>query len=216
MLATSPEDRAIMWREALAHRDDERVAHLRFIASDILGALSSPFDLYAGYEDPIVESVLALAEHGLFLENDMLAAYQAVGSEDEEAASRLLALLISRLGDLAGTAEEADLRAHAGGLAEFWREIIASREEDLLTVAQVAARYRVTPQAVYKWIHAGKVRAEETPGGSYRIPASQFRTDAAVHQRRSELRRQLAERARRDPPLADGELVAAIRESRRS
>jgi excisionase family DNA binding protein len=214
MLATSPEDRAIMWREALAHRGDDRLAHLRFIASDLLAAMRSPFDLYTGYEDEFVETVLTLADRDLFLDNDMLAAYQALGSDEDEAPGRLLALIISRLGSLA--ADDGDVRGRTGELAEMWSDVISSKEEDILTVAQVAARYRVTPQAVYKWIHSGKVEAEETPGGSFRIPASQFRTDRALQQRRSALRRQLAERAKSDEPLSDDELVEAIRASRRA
>jgi excisionase family DNA binding protein len=41
-------------------------------------------------------------------------------------------------------------------------------QPEWLTATQVAARYGVTPQAVYKWIRAGRVRAEQTPGGSWR------------------------------------------------
>ncbi len=52
-------------------------------------------------------------------------------------------------------------------------------------MAQVAARYGVTPQAVYKWIESGRVSAERTPGGSWRLAADQFerhraRQDAAT------------------------------------
>ncbi|HVC88802.1 MAG TPA: helix-turn-helix domain-containing protein [Gaiellaceae bacterium] len=214
MLAISPEDRAIMWREALAHRGDDRLAHLRFIASDLLVALHSSFDLYMGYEDDFVETIVILADRDLFLDNDMLSAYQALGADDEEAPGRLLALVVSRLGDLAGSGTAASGRA--GELAELWSEVLSSKEEeDVLTVAQVAARYRVTPQAVYKWIHAGKVDAEETPGGSYRIAASQFRTKRELQERRRELRRRLAQRTGADGDLSDEELVAAIRESRR-
>jgi excisionase family DNA binding protein len=213
MLATSPEDRAIMWREALAHRGEDRLAHLRFIASDLLAALRSPFDLYTGYEHDFVETVVMLADHDLFLDNDMLSAYQALGADDEEAPGRLLALVVSRLGDLAGSGTAAPGRA--GELAELWSDVLSSKEEDdMLTVSQVAARYRVTPQAVYKWIHAGKVDAEETPGGSYRIAASQFRTNRELQERRRELRRRLAQRTGAHEELSDEELVAAIRESR--
>ena len=115
--------------------------------------------------------------------------------------------------DLAGSGTAAPGRA--GELAELWSDVLSSKEEDdMLTVSQVAARYRVTPQAVYKWIHAGKVDAEETPGGSYRIAASQFRTNRELQERRRKLRRRLAQRTGAHEELSDEELVAAIRESR--
>lgn len=43
----------------------------------------------------------------------------------------------------------------------------------ILSVADVAAHFGVTPQAVYKWCEAGKIEFERTPGGGYRIPGAQ-------------------------------------------
>lgn len=216
MLITSPEDRAILWREALAHRDEARESRLRFIASDILTELRGEFALYHGYEDEFVESIIALAEHDRFLDPDMLAAYQGVGVE-EDAAARLFALIASRLSDLAGDERGSqDVRLRVAELHELWRERIASTEEEQhLTVAQVASRYGVTPQAVYKWIHAGKIEAEETPGGSYRVSAAQFRASRAELERRAALRRKLASRWGEEEPLTEAEVVEAVRRSRR-
>lgn len=46
-----------------------------------------------------------------------------------------------------------------------------------VTVAEVAAVYDVTPQAVYKWIHKGVIEAHTRPGGSYQVPVGALVTD---------------------------------------
>jgi len=45
----------------------------------------------------------------------------------------------------------------------------------LLRTSQVAAYCGVTNDGVVKWIKAGKLRARRTPGGHYRMRASDFR-----------------------------------------
>jgi excisionase family DNA binding protein len=40
-----------------------------------------------------------------------------------------------------------------------------------LTVKEMAARERVDPQTVYRWIAKGAVPVRRTPGGGIRIPA---------------------------------------------
>jgi excisionase family DNA binding protein len=44
--------------------------------------------------------------------------------------------------------------------------------------ADVAAHFGVSVKAVYRWMATGRIRAERRPGGSYRIPADQFRPGA--------------------------------------
>ena len=43
-----------------------------------------------------------------------------------------------------------------------------------MTVAQVAARYAVTPKTVYGWIKRGTVTAVRLPGGDYRFLPEHF------------------------------------------
>lgn len=43
----------------------------------------------------------------------------------------------------------------------------------------VAAHFGVSVKAVYRWMSTGRIRAERRPGGSYRIPAEQFRGPGA-------------------------------------
>ena len=41
---------------------------------------------------------------------------------------------------------------------------------ELFTVEEVAARFRVRPRTVYRWLRAGRMESIRTPGGQYRIP----------------------------------------------
>lgn len=53
---------------------------------------------------------------------------------------------------------------------------MASRftDEEFLTTGQAARLCSVTPDAVLKWIKAGRISARRTGGGHFRIPASQL------------------------------------------
>jgi excisionase family DNA binding protein len=42
-------------------------------------------------------------------------------------------------------------------------------DDDLLTVAEVAARWHLTIRTVHRYIATGKVKAIQLPGGQYRI-----------------------------------------------
>ena len=212
----SPEERAIEWRETSAQRGDDRERRLHYLAVHMLEELRSEFDLYGGYEDEFVESLLLLDGQEELFDHEMMIVYQFVGT-DEESGGRLLALIAARLASIAARSPD-ELGTRAGLLADLWRErmLAAEREgESYITVAQVAARYAVTPQAVYKWIQKGKVVAEETPGGSYRIPSGQFMTTRATLERRAQTRRRLLDHAGDSEPISDEEVAEAIRRTRR-
>ena len=103
-------------------------------------------------------------------------------------------------------------------LAGAWQLHIADRAQagrQWLTAAQVAARYGVTPQAVYKWIAAGRVRAEQTPGGSWRLPADQFTHEHIRPDATMELKARLLARTADSPTPSDEELAVEIAERRR-
>lgn len=220
MHITSPEDRAVAWRTALSRRGEEREALRHLLASEMLVELRSDLDLYGDYGDAFVESVDLLDRYDRFFDHSMLMAYQALGVDEEEGeghedSRRLLAGVAARLGEVAADEVETGDWRRAGELAELWRDHLAvPQSEEYLSVAQLAARHGVTPQAVYKWIHSGKIEAEERPGGSYRIPAAQFRSAPSLLARRAETRRKLRE-LQRGRPLSDEEIVAALREGRR-
>lgn len=220
MYVTSPEDRAVAWRTALSRRGEEREALRHLLASEMLVELRSDLDLYGDYGDAFVESVDLLDRHERFFDHTMLMAYQSLGVEREgederEDSRRLLADVAARLGDVSASNEGAEVGdwRRAAELADLWRGHLATpRAEEYLSVAQVAARHGVTPQAVYKWIHSGKIEAEERPGGSYRIPAAQFRSSSELLTQRAETRRKLRALQGGGRPLSDEEIVAALRE----
>jgi excisionase family DNA binding protein len=221
MYVTSPEDRAVVWRSALSRRGEEREALRHLLVSEMLVELRSDLDLYGDYGDAFVESVDLLDRHERFFDHAMLMGYQALGVEQEgederEDSRRLLATVAARLGEVAASeAVEPDDLRRAAELSDRWREHLASGQgEQYLSVAQLAARHGVTPQAVYKWIHSGKIEADERPGGSYRIPVAQFRSSPSLLSRRAETRRKLRE-LQRGRPASDEQIVAALRESRR-
>lgn len=225
MHVMSPDDRAIAWRTADAHRGEEREALLHLLTEGMLVELRSDLDLYGEYEAAFLESVDLLDKHERFFDHTMLMTYQALGIEgadgegegEHEDSRRLVALVASRLGDVASSEGDIapDERRRAGQLGDLWREHLAGGEaEQYVTVAQVAARHGVTPQAVYRWIHGGKIEAEERPGGSYRIPTAQFRASRSLHEGRRATRRKLADLQGR-APMTDDEIVAELHNSRR-
>jgi len=54
------------------------------------------------------------------------------------------------------------------------------------TTGEVAKMFGVTRQTVVDWIHRGKIRAEKTPGGQWRIPEYEIKK---FKKRRSKKRR---------------------------
>lgn len=106
--------------------------------------------------------------------------------------------------------------AWAVGLAFSMTASDRAREApEWLSAIKVAARYGVTPQAVYKWIEAGRVSAERTPGGSWRLEADQFERHGARQDAATALKTKLVERAGSAPGPSEEELAAEIVARRR-
>jgi hypothetical protein len=174
-----------------------------------------------GYDDDqVVETVRLLDLAGLLGQDDLREAFEQA-DEDEERARELATLLVSHLGPAAdierlGVAD----RVKALRLSTGWQHHLmgrAEREGDWLTAAQVAMRYAVTPQAVYKWIKAGRVQAEQTPGGSWRLPAAQFaRPDTSDLERAAALKARLLEHAGDCGAASDEALAQEIVDRRRA
>ena len=214
MSILSPSDRAVLWRTVLTSGPEEREPLLRVLATEILGSVGRRLDLYDGYEDEVVETVSLLDASGLLGRDDLRESFEDA-DEDNDHAQSFVALLATHLSHAADIERLGlDERVKALRLAEGWQSHLLDRPQahpESLTAPQVAARYGVTPQAVYKWIRAGRVRAEQTPGGSWRLPADQFeRARRSDGRRMLELKTRLAERARDAPPLSDEELADEI------
>jgi excisionase family DNA binding protein len=206
MSILSPTDRAVLWRTAITSGPEERSSLLRVLAAEILASVGRRLDLYSGYEDEVIETVEILDRSGLLGRDDLREAFTALLISHLSAAAD-----IERLG--------VGVRLKAMRLAGAWQLHIADRAQagrQWLTAAQVAAKYGVTPQAVYKWISAGRVRAEQTPGGSWRLPADQFTHEHIRRDETMELKAQLLARAADSPTPSDEELAVEIVERRRS
>lgn len=209
----SPQDRAVLWHHAISSGPSERGSMRRVLAKEILQSVVGHLDLYAGCEEKMVESVELLDEAGYLGRDDLRQAFERADADLESAASFIVLLAdhlraasdVERLG--------AERRLGCLRLAGEWREHLLEgpRERGYLSVPQVAARYEVTRQAVYRWIEQGRIQAERTPGGSYRIPASQLERSERVDRKRlAALRRRLVERHGDAPPISDEELAEEI------
>jgi len=49
------------------------------------------------------------------------------------------------------------------------------RMSKLYKIIEVAEHYKVSRQAVYKWIQLGKIKTIKTPGGETRIPETELK-----------------------------------------
>lgn len=218
MSILSPTDRAVLWRTAVTSGPEERPSLLRVLAAEILASVGRRLDLYGGYEDEVIETVGILDQAGLLGRDDLREAFEEA-DEDEDRAETFAALLIGHLIAAADVERlSVEVRLKAMRLAGAWQLHIADRTQagrQWLTAAQVAAKYGVTPQAVYKWISARRVRAEQTPGGSWRLPADQFTHEPIGHDA-TELKTRLLARVADSPTPSDEELAAEVVERRRS
>lgn len=218
MSILSPTDRAILWRTAVTSGRTERPSLLKVLAAEILASAGRRLDLYGPYEQQVIDTVETLDESGLLGRDDLREAFEEA-DEDDERAQAFAALLISHLNAAADIERLGiDVRLKALRLAGAWQQHIDDREQaepEWLTAAQVAARYGVTPQAVYKWIAAGRVDAEQTPGGSWRLPATQFSRRERRPRAAAQLKTELLERAGGAPGPSDEELAGEVLERRR-
>jgi excisionase family DNA binding protein len=145
--------------------------------------------------------------------------------DEQSGTARTFAAALGRhLRETAATTRLDDAeRDRAVELAERWREAAAEdvtgaaeeAGEVYVTVAEVAAVYDVTPQAVYKWIHKGVIDAHTRPGGSYQIPIAALTGDERFDVGRARrLQQTLARRHEQEPAIDTDEMVALIRSRR--
>jgi excisionase family DNA binding protein len=176
----SPEDRVVLWRSAIDADGTKREALLHAIAKEIFGSLGA-LNLYAEeYAQLTVETIATLDATGLFASDSL-----RLGLEGLHEADGGPDLLIAELAGLlrSAAADESlavERRLRAIEMAAQWREHVLTRtrpEPSYLSVGDVAARFGVTTQAVYKWLAKERIEATRGPGGSWRIPAAQFEMD---------------------------------------
>ena len=225
MLVLSPADRAALWHQTVVSDPDERQSMLRVLAKEIQDLLASDLSVYSDWDDVLEATLLLLDKSGLIGRDDLRQAFEVVGLEESEEGIPGAEFALHLAGALEESASfdrlELETRASALELARIWREVVdpdpaSTAPSEPLTVAEVAVHFGVTPQAVYKWCESGKIEFERTPGGSYRIPASQF--DWGRGKTTEKARREVALRLLRQlegtPTLSDDEIVEAMRAAR--
>jgi excisionase family DNA binding protein len=177
----SPEDRVVLWRAAIDAEGASRLALMHAIAREIFESLGA-LDMYADeYAQLTVESLGTLDDAGLFASDSLRRCLEEL-HEPGGGVALLVAKIAGLLREAAGVERlGVQRRVRAVEMASQWREHLITRERaepGYLSVADVAARYGVSTQAVYKWLAKGRIEGTRGPGGSWRIPAAQFDADA--------------------------------------
>jgi excisionase family DNA binding protein len=198
----SPEDRVVLWRSAIDAEGAERQALVRVIAREIVDSLSE-LDLHSDEDARLtLESLHTLDDAGLFASDGLRRCIEML-HEPEGGVDLLVA----------------DRRVRAVEMASEWREHVLGRrrpESEIVSVGDVAARYGVTTQAVYKWLRDGRIEATRGPGGSWRIPLAQFDRDsrpATSRRKLDELKRHLVAVQDGQELPSEDELTATMRDS---
>ncbi|MGH2879454.1 MAG: helix-turn-helix domain-containing protein [Solirubrobacteraceae bacterium] len=193
----SPGDRVALWRAAVDAEGTSRQAFVHVIAKEIFESLGG-LEMYADeYAELTLESLGILDDAGLFASDSLRRCLE--GLHEPGGGIELLVAKIAGLLREAASVEHlgVERRIRAIEMASQWREHLIAREPaepGYLSVADIAVRYGVTTQAVYKWLAKGRIRGTRGPGGSWRIPAAQFEADtrpAATRERLDALQRQL-------------------------
>jgi hypothetical protein len=208
MLKATPEDRVVLWKDAVDSNSDVRSHRLRLLAKEAQEAVAGPLDMYD--HDALFEETFALlGATGLFGRDVLRIAFEEV-DQSQDGPARLIEVLAELLED---GVEDPHLndeqRVRSAELSEAWRELLAAAPmpaiADYWTVADVAAHFGVSPQAVYRWIEKDKIAWRRRPGGSYLIPAAQFDDIEPMT---------LNEATRRRGPTPDAQLRARLRRAR--
>lgn len=227
MLTLSPADRAALWQQTITSAPEEREGMLRVLAKEMQDVVGAELEVYFGLDEQFEQTLILLDRSGLIGRDELRRAFEVVGVPEEgergiDASEFVLVLAgyLAETADVERLGSEERLAAHR--LAGLWRGQVEEEEtpkaDPMLAVADVAAHFGVTPQAVYKWCEAGKIDFERTPGGGYRIPAAQFdlaRGKAGQRARREVAERLLAKHGGESVP-SEEEIVSSIRKARRA
>lgn len=226
MLILTPEERAQAWYDAVSAETDEREYKRHMLATAAFQMVGSELSLYSDdYAVAFKDTFDLLELSGLIGRDELREAFEEI--DEDVGTARAFAAALGR--QLRATAAierlDASVRDRAAVLAELWREAAAEdvtgRVDDdgevYVTVAEVAAAYDVTPQAVYKWIHRGVIDAHARPGGSYRIPISALTRDERFDVGRARrLQETLSRTHEAEGSVSTEEMLEQMRSRRRS
>jgi excisionase family DNA binding protein len=224
MLILSPEERAQAWHDAVSAAASDREYKRHMLASAAFQMVGSELGLYSDdFATAFKDSFDLLELSSLIGRDELREAFEEI--DEQAGTARAFAAALGRqLRETAATARLSDsARDRAAELAERWREAAAESvtgaiEDDgeiYVTVAEVAAVYDVTPQAVYKWIHKGVIDAHTRPGGSYQIPIAALKSDQRFDVGRARrLQRTLARRHENQGDVSTDEMLEQMRSRR--
>lgn len=224
MLILSPEERAQAWHDAVSAEASDREYKRHMLASAAFQMVGSELSLYSDdYATAFKDSFDLLELSGLIGRDELREAFEEI--DEQAGTARAFAGVLGRhLRETAATPRLSDaVRERAAELAERWREsaaedvtgAVGDDGEIYATVAEVAAVYDVTPQAVYKWIHKGAIEAHKRPGGSYQIPIAALRSDERFDVGRARrLQRALAGRHEDQGEVSTDEMLEQMRSRR--
>lgn len=219
MSLRSKEHRAASWDQLAAATGEARNLWFNVVAGLLHEDVGPCVDFYdSEYVELFVRALQVLDATGSL--EQLRDPYVAIDGSDESAPEDFVAYLIGLLAD-ATDSTDAAISEESGELFSVWREHLLhrnARDEEFLSVAEVASIYQVTPQAVYKWIRSGKVPAETTPGGGrHRIRRSALQTTRDQEARLDDLQLQLHARAAQlgTASLTDSEMADLVRKARK-
>ncbi len=209
MLKATPEDRVVLWKDAVDSGADVRSVRLRVLAREAQEAVAGALNLYS-HDALFEETFELLGATGLVGRDVLRIAFEEVDQSDEGPA-RLIEVLADLLDEgVEDTHLQPEQRERSAQLADEWRELLAVSPmpavADHWTVAEVAAHFAVTPQAVYRWIDKDRIDWRRRPGGSYLIPSAQFDGVEPMS---------LNEGTKRQHPTADAQLRSRLRSAHR-
>ncbi len=208
----------MLWRAAIDAEGAKRETFVRAIAKEVFEGLGA-LDLYADdYAQLTAESLRMLDDAGLFASDSMRRCLEML--HEPGGGADLIVGEIAGLLRAAADVEHlgAERRVRAIEMAALWREHVLARERhepSYLSVGDVAARFGVTTQAVYKWLQKGRIEATRGPGGSWRIPAAQFERDerrAVSRESLDKLQKHLIDVHRASETPAEADLAEQMRE----
>lgn len=192
------EQRKQLWRATLDENGPLRAAKVAQLGVFVLGDVGSSVDLYHNHDEEFQRTFLLLDNAGMLAA--LLEPYAALEAPDEN--ERLfpedfIAIIAARVARI--RREGGDDAEQAGTLFRFWRRGLYERQErdaDTLTVAETAALFGITPQAVYKWIRSGRIEGQKGPDGKTRIRTSDLNTTREQERAIDEVRATLREEKR--------------------
>lgn len=224
MLILSPEERARAWHDAVMAEASEREYKRHMLVSAAFQMVGFELRIYSDdFASAFKSSFELLEAGGLIGREELRRAFEEI--DEHPGTVRAFAAALGRhLGETADIRGLGDDQCQlAAQLSERWRraateDLAATVEEEdevYVTVAEVAAVYDVTPQAVYKWIHRGAIKARTRPGGSYQIPLSAVTSDERFDVARARrVQRDLLRRREGQAAVSTDEMVQQMRSRR--